>query len=289
MARPPLVSRVSPPDPTDRALVDWRRRWRPYRAVLASRIRSQRSYRANFAVDVMSSLLVGLVELAEIWVLYRAANAIGGLSLANVLLVYGFTEMSFSLGDMLFGHCDRLPTYLREGQLDVFYLRPQPVLLQLITSDISLRRLARTAVGLGAFVVGWRLNNLALTPAHVALGLISLVSGVAIFAATFVAAAGLQFFVVNGPEFANAFTYGGRYAATQPASVWPKPLLMIFGFLVPVVFVGYLPTLRLLGLDSPFGLSSTLAWASPIAAVWMWSLALFLWRSGTRHYQGGGG
>jgi len=52
-------------------------------------------------------------------------------------------DMTFALADLSFGHLDTLPDFLRAGTLDVFYLRPQPILLQLITSDISLRRLAR--------------------------------------------------------------------------------------------------------------------------------------------------
>ncbi len=120
---------------------------RPYRAVLASRARSQRAYRASFALDLASSLLVGAIELAEIWVLFHNVDQLGGLDFAEILLVFGLADLCYSLADMSFGHCDNLPTYLRAGTLEVFYLRPQPLLLQLVTSDISLRRLARAAVG----------------------------------------------------------------------------------------------------------------------------------------------
>jgi len=123
----------------------WRTDLAAYRAVLGSRMQSQRSYRVSFAVDLASSLLVGVVELAEVWVLFHAVNRIGGLDLAQILLVFGLADLCFSLADLSFGHCDRMPSYVRAGTLDVFYLRPQPLLLQLVTSDISLRRLARAA------------------------------------------------------------------------------------------------------------------------------------------------
>ena len=55
---------------------------------------------------------------------------------------------------------------LRAGTLDVFYLRPQPLLLQLVTSDVSLRRLARAAVGVAALVVGLVVNDVAASPGH---------------------------------------------------------------------------------------------------------------------------
>lgn len=261
----------------------------PYRAVLASRMRAQRSYRANFRIDLASSLLVGLIELAEIWVLFHNVHSLGGFTFAQILLVFGLADLTFSLADLTFGHCDNLPTYIRRGTLDVFYLRPQPLLLQLICSDISLRRLARASVGVASLAIALALNDIDWSAQTVLLLVLSLLSGLAIFSATFVWAAGAQFFLINGAELTNAFVYGGRYAATQPAAVWNRPLKALFGFFFPMAFTGYLPALEILGLPGPEWLPSWLAWCTPLAAVWSWALALLFWRVGVRHYQGGGG
>ncbi|WP_261565205.1 ABC transporter permease [Frankia gtarii] len=266
-----------------------RARLRPYRAVLASRARSQTSYRANFALDLVSSLLSALVELAEVWVIFHATTRLGGLEFRQMLLVFGLADVSFSLADLAVGHCDRLPTYLRAGTFDVFYLRPQPLLLQLITSDLSLRRLARVSVGLTALVAGLALGGVSWGLTAAALLATALTSGIATFAALFVWAGGLQFFLLDGREVTNAFVYGGRYAATQPASVWSRPLKVLFGFFFPMAFTGYLPTLMLLGLPGPQWLPRWLGWCGPLAAVWAWAMALLCWRRGVRHYQGGGG
>lgn len=262
---------------------------RPYRAVLSSRIRSQRSYRANFVVDLFSAMLVGIIELAEIAVLFFNVDRLGGLDFVQILIVFGLADLAFSLADLAFGHCDNLPTYLRAGTLDVFYLRPQPLLLQLITSDISLRRLARALVGLVALVAGLVLADIDWSVAVVALILVSVVSGTATFAAMFVWAAGAQFFLVDGAEATNAFVYGGRYAASQPASVWNRPLKVLFGFFFPMAFTAYLPAVTLLGLPGTDLMPSWLGWCAPVAALFTWALALLAWRVGVRHYQGGGG
>lgn len=261
----------------------------PYRAVLGSRLRSQRTHRANFALDLGSSLLVGLVELAEVWVIFRAVDSLGGLDFAAILLVFGLADLAFSLADLAFGHCDSLPTYLRAGTLDVFYLRPQPLLLQLITSDISLRRLARAGVGLAALVAGLVVNDVPWGLEAVALLALAVVSGIATFAAMFVWAAGAQFYLLDGAEATNAFVYGGRYAASQPASVWGRPLVVVFGFFFPMAFTAYLPVVTLLGLPGSEWLPGWLGWCAPVAAVWAWLLALLTWRAGVHHYQGGGG
>lgn len=261
----------------------------PYRAVLASRMRSQRSYRANFALDLASSLLVGVVELAEVWVVFHAVGSLGGLDVTAALLVFGLADLAFSLADLAFGHCDTLPTYLRAGTLDVFYLRPQPLLAQLVTSEISLRRLARAGVGAVALGAGLVLNPVPWDAGAVALLVLAVVSGIATFAAMFVWAGGAQFYLVDGAEATNGFVYGGRYAATQPASVWGRPLVVVFGFFFPMAFTAYLPVVTLLGLSGPDWMPGWLGWCAPLAAVWAWVLALLTWRAGVRHYQGGGG
>ncbi|HET8599150.1 MAG TPA: ABC-2 family transporter protein [Segeticoccus sp.] len=260
-----------------------------YRAVLASRVRAQRSYRTSFAIDVASSFLVGLVELAEVWIIYHNVHALGGLDFHAILLVFGLADLAFSLADLAVGHCDTLPTYVRAGTLDVFYLRPQPLLAQLVTSDISLKRIARAVVGAAALAIALVVNDIHWSVSTVALLVLGFVSGAVIYAGLFVCAAGMQFFLINGAELTNSFVYGGRYAATQPASVWPGPLKLVFGFLFPVAFTAYLPALAVLGLPGPALLPAWLAWCTPLAAVWVCLMAAGLWRLGTRHYQGGGG
>lgn len=261
----------------------------PYRAVIASRIRAQRAYRASFVLDLFGSGLVGLTEFAEVWVIFHNIHVLGGLDFNAVLLLFGLSNLSFSLADLLVGHVDNLPTFIRMGTIDAFYLRPQPVLAQLMTSEFSLRRLARISVAVVALTAGLIYNDIAWGPAVVVMLALAVVCGTAIFAGLFVCAASLQFFLINGAELTNSFTYGGSYAASQPAAIFPTPLKMIFGYLVPVAFTAYLPTLLILDLPGPAGLPSWLAWLTPIAAAWVWILALTLWRWGTRHYQGGGG
>jgi ABC-2 type transport system permease protein len=262
---------------------------RAYRAVVASRARSQASHRASFRMDLFGAVLVGIIEFTEIWVLYSATDQIGGFTLAQIMLVFGLSDLAFSLADLAVGHCDNLPVYVRAGTLDVFFLRPQPVLAQLITSDLSLRRIGRCLVGASALGVGLALNDIDWGAGAVGLLVLGLVCGFIIFTAQFVTAAGLQFFLINGAEMTNAFVYGGRYAATQPASIWPRGLLAVFGAVFPVAFAAYLPVSTLLGRPGLEGLPVWLGWCAPVAALWAVVVAGLSWRWGLRHYRGAGG
>jgi len=260
----------------------------PYRALVSSRLRSQFAYRRSFALDVLGSFGVGLIEFAEVYVIFSSISVLGGLDFAGLALLFGLANLSFSLADLLVGHIDRIPTYLRTGTLDAFLLRPLPVLAQLVTSDIQLRRLGRSALALVVLVVALVVNPIDFTPATIALLVITPIAGTAVFCGLFVVAAGIQFWLIEGSEMANAFTYGSSYAATFPTSIFSLPMRVLFTFVVPAAFTAYLPTLLILGLPGPGWTPAWLGWLSPVAALAVWGVGMATWRAGLRHYTGAG-
>jgi ABC-2 type transport system permease protein len=262
----------------------------PYLVLVKSRIRAQRAYPVSFRWDLLGAVVVGMAEFAEVWVVFHnAPRGLGGLDINAILLVFGLSNVAFLGADLLTGDLNTLATYIRAGTLDALYIRPLPLLTQLMTSDFRLRRLAEMGVAVTVLTVGVIRNDLPFTLRTVGLFALTISCGIAIFAGVFVCAAGLQFFVVNGAEMTNSFTYGGAYAASQPASIFPNPLKLFFGYLIPVVFTGYLPTVALLRLPGSPLLPPGLAWFLPVAALSTWALAMATWRAGMRHYQGAGG
>lgn len=262
---------------------------RVYAALLGSRVRAQRTYRASFAAELGASALVSLGELAEVWVIFHAVTVLGGLGFVQILLVWAIVELAFSLADLLVGHCDSLHEYVRLGTWETFYLRPVPLLLQLMASDVQLRRIGRASFGAAGLVVALVLNDIDWSLAAVALLVVTVLSATVTLSALFVWAAGVQFFLLDGAEFTNAFVYGGRYAASQPASVWGRGLLVTFGLVFPMAMVAYVPVLTLLGLPGPAWAPPWLGWCTPLAAAWTVGLAALSWRAGVRHYEGAGG
>lgn len=266
-----------------------RRELSAYRTILAARVRAQASYRVSLVTDVLGTTAVGLTELAEVYVIFHNVTVLGGLTFSQALVVFALANIAFSLADMFVGHLDSLPTFIRAGTVDAFYLRPLSLLGQLVTSDISLRRFGRLGVAIAVTVVAWHLNDIPVTARTLGILVMTVVAGSAIVAGLFLAASALQFFLVEGSELTNSFVYGGSYAAQQSAQVFPNPVRVLFTFVVPAAFVAYLPTVVLLDLPGATLLPSWLGWFTPVTAGVAWAVALLLWRAGTRHYQGAGG
>jgi len=260
-----------------------------YRTIIGSRVRSQLAYRASFWLNVTTSIGVGLVEFVELYVILANVPVFGGLNLRQAALVYALANAAFAFADLVFGQLDTMPSYLRLGRLEVMLVRPMPLMLQLITSDFQLRRLGRVAISVVIIMVVLPGLDLQYTPATVYLLLITPFIGAAIYAAFFVTAGGLQFFLISGEEFTAAFVYGGGYAGHLPGSVLITPLQVLFTFVFPATVTAYLPGLLIMGLPGSEFLPAWLGWFAPLFAAWAWLLAGLAWRAGIRRFTGAGG
>ena len=259
-----------------------------YRAILGSSVRSQTAYRSSLVVDLVGSLGATAISFAEIAVIFTNVKALGGLTFTRALTVFAIAQVCFTLADMFVGHLNDLPTYVRTGALDAYLLRPLPVLAQFALGDVALRRLGRTAAGLVLLVIALSMNRVEWTSTKVLLLVLTLVSGTTVFAALFVCGGAIQFWLIDGFEFAAAFTYGANYASQYPTSVFMLPLRLLLTYVVPAAFVAYLPTLVLFDLPGPAGLPQWLGWCVPLVAAAAWTGALAVWRAGLRHYTGAG-
>ncbi|GAA4990936.1 ABC transporter permease [Kineococcus glutinatus] len=260
----------------------------PYLALVGSRVRSQLAYRSSFAVSVLGDVGFGLAELATVYVVFAHVQALGGLTAWQAGLVFAVANLGFAVADLLTGHVDHLPQFLRTGELDAFLLRPAPVLAQLLTCDVSLRRVGRAGLALAVLLVVLPRAGVDWTVGRALLLASAPLTGAAVFAALFVLAGALQFWLVEGREVVNSFTYGGGFAAQFPASAYGSGLRVLFTYVVPAAATAYLPVLAVLGEPGPAWTPAWLGWCGPLFAAASWAVALLVWRAGLRRYTGAG-
>lgn len=257
--------------------------------MLAARLRAQTVYRGSFAGDLVAQAMLGVTEFAEVYVLLHNAPVFGGMTLVQACVVYGLSSMAFGLADMVFGQLDTVNTSIRTGQLETLLVRPVPLLLQLITADVQLRRLGR--VGTGLLIYAWSLGyaQVPLTASNLALIVTAPLAGMLIFGALFLAAGSLQFWLIDGAQAGNTITYGGRYVASMPAGALLLPVRVFFTFVVPATLVAYVPAAVLTGADLVWPFQPVMAWLGLPVAVLLWLVVGLLWRAAVRHYTGAGG
>jgi ABC-2 type transport system permease protein len=254
-----------------------------------SRIRSQATFRTSFLADLLGQVLIVGTEFLELWVILTQVETLGGMTLPQVAVVYGLGALAFGIGDVFFGEIDGRSAQIRSGRLETLLIRPVPLLLQISSLDLSLRRLGRIAVGLAMYVTALGIAGFSPTPSTLLLAVLAPLAGALLFGALFTLAGAMQFWLVDGREFANAFTYGGNYVATTPGAVFALPMRAFFTFVIPATLIAYAPALALLDLPGPALVPTWAGWLGLPAAVLVWGIALMLWRAGVRRYTGAGG
>ena len=256
--------------------------------MVAAQIRSQAQYRTSFAIDIVGSVLFGVLDIGSVLVLFRLAPTLGSFGFREVFLMAALAVTAFAAADLAVGNVERLRVYVRSGLLDAVLVRPMGVLVQLTALDVALRRVGRLVFGITMLVIAAAHAHVPLTPRSLALLVISPVAGAVVFGAVFVATATVAFWWIESGEIANGLTYGGLNFTQYPITIYGPALRRIFAYSIGFAFVAYYPTLALLDLSDPLGGSVSLAYAAPLVAVAAATAATLIWRTGVRHYRGTG-
>ena len=260
-----------------------------YRRLISAAIRSQLQYRLSFALDVVGTFFVTFLDFAAVLVIFHNVPRLGTFSVAEVSFFYATSTMSFALADVAVGHLDGFNEHIRSGSFDVMLARPRGTLFQVLASDFHLRRLGQLLQGAAVFVYAVSALDVPWNAGRVAMLLVMIVSGTAIFASVWVLAICVVFWAVEGRETASAFTYGGQFLTQFPIDVYSQWLRRLLAYLIPMAFVAYFPGLYVLDKADPLGLPSFLRFSSPIVAVLAAVGGGATWRFAVRHYRSAGG
>src|SRR5699024_1664950 len=233
-------------------------------------------------------ILIMSTMFLELRMIHTQVITFGRMSMVQVDVVYGLGALAFGLADLLFGEIDGLSAHIRSGKLETLLIRPVPVLLQISSLDLSLRRIGRIAVGLGMYVTALVLAGFSPTATTLLLAVLAPLAGALVFGALLTMAGAMQFWLIDGREFANAFTYGGNYVATTPGAVFALPMRAFFTFVIPATLIAYAPTLALLHLPGPALLPASAGWMGLRAARPGWRPAGRRWRAARRRYTAAG-
>ena len=260
-----------------------------YGKLVGARIRSQLQYRASFALEVAAMFLIAFLEFVAIVILFETVPALGGWTLPQIAFLYGVTNLVFALADMVVGHLDAFPNLIREGTFDAILIRPVSTLLQVLSSDFALRRLGQLSQALIVFGYALVAAEIEWTAVRALVLATMLVCGMVIFCAIWVAGASLIFWLVDGMEVTSAFTYGGRTMLEYPFNIYESWLRRFMGFVIPLAFVNYFPSLYVLDKPDPLGFPAGLQFASPLVAAVSALVAVRVWGLAVRHYRSAGG
>jgi ABC-2 type transport system permease protein len=258
--------------------------------LLRIQIRSQLQYPLSFALEVVSGVIIMGFFFVALALTFTRFDNIGGWTLGEVAFVWGITEFSFGTMDMIFSgfDYDTFGPMIRKGRFDQLLLRPVNITLQVFGSRLVLRRLGRMIEGLAIFIFALTRIQVDWTALKAAYIPVLMASQVIFFGSLFIIGATTTFWTLERLEILNIFTYGGSEIMSYPMHIFPRPIRLLFTYLVPAIFLSYYPAVYILGKPDPLHAPHFVYFIAPFISILMFWLALKFWRFGIRNYQSSG-
>ena len=217
-----------------------------YRKYFSIQIKSALQYRASVVFDIISAALSTMAVFFGILLLFQNFENVGGYGLSEVLITYSMVYCSFSVAECLFRGFDQFDKLVRSGELDRLLIRPRSMFLQVLGYKIEFNKIGRIAFSFGVMIYALSTAGIAWTALRVITALLMFVGSIVVFAGLFLLYSSVCIFTVDGIEFMNVLTNGGRDLASYPINIYSEFFRKLFTYIIPIGVVNYIPLQYLL-------------------------------------------
>ncbi len=249
--------------------------------------KSAMQYRASLVMQVIAQFVMTGGEMLAVVVLLTRFKAVGHWGANEIMFFFGVMQSTFALTELFGRGITSFAWFVQRGEFDALILRPRPLLIQVMASQLDPRRLGSFSVGVIAMLVAasrmhiqWTFLK-ALLLAEVVLGSMLLVLGLFMIEAT------VSFFSVKSIEMVNILTYGGRTACQYPVDVYPGVLRFLFTYLAPFAMCMHWPVSWVIG-QPMMNLPTWGYFLTPLAGVAFFAVMVRIWYVGVKHYRSTG-
>jgi ABC-2 type transport system permease protein len=217
---------------------------------LGNSLQLELEYRGNFVLNIFNSLIATAMGLLIIITMFGNADSLGGWTFLEVLTLYGVFMMMEALIDiLLYPNLNRVPEYIRTGNMDFFLLKPISARFLVSFRYLRVWMVPQLLLGLGLVVYGMAQSG-ALTLGSLLLAGVMLASGAVLIYAIWFMLITTAFWLVkveNISELFNAFFQAGRF----PVSAFPAWARLFLTVVVPIAFVTTVPASAAIGRLEP--------------------------------------
>jgi len=159
-----------------------------YMQLIGVQIRSQMQYRISFYLELFGTGLITLLEYSTLALVFGRFDTLKGWTLGQVAFLYGLTELSFGVMDLVFSGFDpaHFGFQIRRGAFDQLLFRPINITLQVLGSEFALRRFGKILISALIFGSALSLTNVQWTVTKLILTFFIVVSQVVFFGGLFI-------------------------------------------------------------------------------------------------------
>lgn len=242
-------------------------------------------YKKDTFISIISFFMVNAAAILSISFILNSIPSLDGWTMSEIGFLYGFSMMPVAIDHLFSDDLWTVAYYkVRSGELDRMFLRPIPVLFQVIAETFQLEGLGELFVGIIMLAVCGNLINVSWSFSLVLLLIVATIFGGLIITSLKIIFASLAFiFRRSGPLLQVVYNFISytRY----PLSIYPQFVKVILTFLFPfAVFISFPIETVLYNKYSPYLLILIII----LVSIAILALSIVIWWLCSKKYESSG-
>ena len=202
---------------------------------------SRLEYKKDTFISIFSFLVSNVCSILSIYFILNSIPSIDGWTMAEIGFLYGFSMIPVAI-DHLFSDDLWMVAYhkVKAGEMDRYFLRPVPVLFQVIAETFQPEGFGEAIVGIIMLGICGNIINVNWTFGVILLLVVASICGALFIASLKIMTSSLAFiFKRSGPllQVVYDFITYTRY----PLKIYPKVIRILLTFILPFALVIYFP------------------------------------------------
>ena len=254
-----------------------------YARYFSMHLKSLMQYKLSFFLVNLGQFLTAFSTFLGVHFMFSRFDALEGFTYEQALLCYAVVLMAFAIAEMFTSGFLVFPRMLGNGEFDRALVRPGSVIFHVLASKMELTRLGLLLQAIIVFFFSIPNSGVVWAPDKILTLFLMIVCGSLISSGLSLLFSAFSFFTVEGLEFMNILTYGGREFGRYPFSVYGRGILGFLTYVVPLALYQYYPLLYLTGREQ-----SVFYMLTPIIGLVFLLPCYAFFRFGLRRYKSTG-
>ena len=258
---------------------------RLYFAYMKRSFISRWEYKKDTFIAMMGFFIQNAASIASIYFIVNSIPALNGWNIWQLGFLYGFVMIPRGLDHLLTDELWRLAYFrVKNGDLDMYFLRPVPVLFQVLSETFQPDAFGELIVGTVMLVVCGIISSVRITFSAVLLLLTASVFGALIITSLKILTSSFAFVLKKSGPLVQV-VYNFMDYVKYPISIFPAIIRNMLLFIIPFgVFISLPIETVYSGAHNPYLL---MLWII-LTAVAFFVISLLVWRANERKYESTG-
>ena len=242
-------------------------------------------YKVNAIIGVIAFLFMEATSLLTLYFLVSSVPSIDGYTIYHIGLLFGLTNMAVGIDHLLTDKLWNVAYFeVKLGRLDHMFLRPLPVLFQVIASEVQLEALGELIVATALIILCGSQLTIVGGVWSILFMILGIICAAIIISSFKIMVASLAFkFKRSGPLLQFIYNFSGF--TKYPLTIYPKFIRIVLTFIIPLGLCLFYPFENLFKPIENAGLVALgmVGFTSAFAAI-----CLFVWSKLVRMYESTG-